>query len=183
MSQYEVELRGLLKPQDKIKLEKYLQKNGKLAKSYNRTQWCFKNGWKDNLDLRVRETNGDYQIHLKIGLPGKTNRKEIALPFRSEHLDCSMSLLKHLGHNEGVIAIRNANIYNYKKIEWAIIDVPNHSSYFEAEKLVEYERDVKEAEQTIRDVCHELGLTIFTGKQTMNYIAKLDREANKEFKL
>ncbi len=68
-------------------------------------------------------------------------------------------------------------------VEWAVVEVPKHSHYFEAEKMVNSKKEGKQAELTIRNVAKQLGLKIFTKNETIKYIKKLDKEANKIFKL
>lgn len=183
MAKFEIELRGILKPAQKKKLEDFLEKNGKIITEYKRTQWIFGLSHEKKIDLRIKETNGKYIFSLKVGKLGNTNRKELSIPFPKEKLDQAFEFLKFLGHRKGVKAIRNANIYEYKGIEWAIVEVPNHSYYFEAEKLVENKSEGKKAEENIKKIAEELNLTIFSPEETVDYIKILDREANKIFNL
>lgn len=189
MSNYEIELRGPLKPAQKSKLEKFLVKNGKLIRQYNRVQWCFKSSLdkKDirisKKDLRIKNTNGNWEISLKIGGLAKTSRKEISLPFLVSDKKQAFNLLKFLGHSSGIIAARNATIYQYKDIEWAIVEAPNNISYFEAEKLVKNKRDSQIAEDEIKKTCSKLGLAIFSKKDYYDFIDLLDKKVNKNFKL
>ena len=94
-----------------------------------------------------------------------------------------MEFLKFLGHREGLKAVRNASIYLYKGIEWAIVEVPGHSWYFEAEKLVDSKAAGKKALEEIETIAGEIGLKLFTKEELMAYIRQLDAEANKIFKL
>lgn len=183
MSKFEIELRGLLTLQQKEKLEKFLSTHGKLIKKYERTQWIFGLSAEKKIDLRIKETNGDYEFSLKVGKLGNANRKEISIPFPKEKADQALEFLKFLGHREGVKAIRHAKIYEYKGIEWAIVDVPNHSIYFEAEKLVESKKEGLLATEEIKKIAEELGLKLLNAKQTIDYIKILDKEVNKIFRL
>jgi adenylate cyclase class IV len=183
MSKFEIELRGLLVKDQKEKLGKFLTKNGKLVKQYKRTQWIFGLSHEKKVDVRIKETNGEYEFSLKVGKIGNANRKEISIPFPPDKFKQSLEFLKYLDRREGVKAIRNAKIFIYKSIEWAIVEVPGHSNYFEAEKLVNSKKEGKAAEDEIRSIASELGLSIFTPRETVNYIKKLDKEANKVFHL
>lgn len=183
MAKYEIELRGILTLNGKNKILKFLRKNGKFIKKYERIQWVFSESWKKKLDLRIKKTNKSYEFSLKLGNPSKSNRKEISVPIPLGKDKSAFDFLKHLGYRTGFKAWRNAQIYEYKGIEWAIVEVPNHSWYFEAEKLVNNKKDGKVAEAEISKVCNQLELIIYTPKQTIDFITKLDREANKTFKL
>lgn len=183
MANYEIELRGLLSSDQRKKLEKFLFKNGKLIKKYKRTQWIFGLSHLKKIDLRIKETNQNYEFSLKVGALGKKSRREISIPFPKDKADEALDFLKFLGRKEGLIAKRNASIFEYEKIEWAIVEVPGHSCYFEAEKLVSNEKDAKFAIEEIKKVAGSLGLKLFNAKETIEYIKKLDKEANKPFKL
>ena len=183
MHQYEIELRGPLSLRQKNKLLKFLNKFGRKIKEYKRIQWCFKDSWEKNLDLRVKVTNNDVKLSLKLGNPSKPHRKEISLHLRKNDLKKAFDFVKHLGYRKGFKAWRNADIFEYKQIEWAIVEVPDHSYYFEAEKLVRNKKEGQMAEDEIKKVAYELGLKVFSPKETLDYIGKLDREANKFFKL
>lgn len=183
MTKFEIELRGLLTVQQRMKLEQFLEENGKLLKEYARTQWIFGLSLDKKIDVRIKETNGEYEFSLKVGRLGNANRKEISIPFDKTKQKQSLEFLKFLGYREGVKAVRKAKIYLYKGIEWAIVEVPKHSCYFEAEKLVDSKAEGKAATLEIQEVAAELGLNIFSPKETMEYIHKLDKEANKVFRL
>ncbi len=183
MSKFEVELRGKLTPEKKTKLVKFLMKNGKLVKSYKRTQWIFGLSHSKKIDLRIKQTNGKNEFSLKVGKLNNSNRKEISIPFDKDKLKESIDFLKYLGYREGLRAIRNADIYEYRRIEWAIVEVPGHSNYFEAEKLVGSKKEGKCAVKEIEKIALELGLKVFSPKETLEYISILDAEANKVFKL
>jgi predicted adenylyl cyclase CyaB len=183
MAKFEIELRGTLEPEQKDALEKFLSKNGKLVKEYKRTQWCFGLSHEKKIDLRIKDTDGECIFSLKVGKLGNRNRKELSIPFPKEKFNQAFEFLKFLGHREGVKAIRNAKVYEYKDIEWAIVEVPNHSFYFEAEKLAENKGDGKKAEEDIKKVASELNLKLATPKETVEYIKILDKESNKIFRL
>jgi len=183
MSKFEVELRGLLNQDQKKKLELFLKKNGKFIRSYNRMQWIFGLSHRKKIDVRVKNTNGEYEFSLKTGAAHHFNRKEISIPFPAEKSEQALEFLKYLGKKEGVTAVRNASIYLYEGIEWAIVEVPKHSYYFEAEKMAENEKMGEKAKKEIKEVTKTLGLSILNSRQTIDYIKKLDEEANKKFRL
>ena len=172
-----------MNPDQRKKLEKFLVKNGKLIKKYKRTQWIFGLSHSKKIDLRIKETNQNYEFSLKVGQLGKKSRREISIPFPKEKADEALDFLKFLGKKDGLIAKRNASIYEYEKIEWAIVEVPGHSCYFEAEKIVSSEKDAKKAIEEIKSVARTLGLKLLNSKETIEYIKKLDKQANKLFKL
>lgn len=181
-AKFEVEQRGLLNTEQRKSLEDFLKKHGKLIKKYERTQWIFGLSHDKKIDLRIKETNGKREFSLKVGKLDNANRKEISIPFVESSIKEAMEFLKFLGYREGLKAIRNASIYSYKGIEWAIVEVPGHSTYFEAEKLVDSKAAGTKAMAEIEATAKELGLAIFTKDELMSYIRKLDNEANKIFR-
>ncbi len=183
MAKFEIELRGRLTLDQKNKLQDFLCTNGKLVREYERTQWCFGLSHDKKIDLRIKKTNGQAEFSLKVGRLGNANRKEISIPILPDKVDQAFEFLKFLGHREGVKAIRNAKIYTYKNIEWAIVEVPNHSFYFEAEILVDNKSDGIAAQEEIRRVADELFLKVDSPNEIVEYIKILDKEANKLFKL
>lgn len=183
MAKFEIELRGLLDKTQKEKLAKFLSKSGKLIKRYERTQWIFGLTHTKKIDLRIKSTNGENEFSLKVGRLANANRKEISIPIPKDKFKEAFEFLKFLGQREGLKAVRNAQVYEYKNIEWAIVEVPGHSFYFEAEKLVNSKNEGVVAEAEIRKIAENLGLKIFTKRETMAYIKTLDAEANKVFRL
>ncbi len=183
MSTYEVELRGLLDTKQKNALKNFLAKNGKLVKKYTRKQWIFGTSHRRKIDVQIKETNGEYIFSLKTGAVHHSNRKEISIPFPKEKAEQALDFLKLLGKKAGVIAIRKALVYMYGGIEWAIVEVPKHSFYFEAEKIAKTKAAGEKAKEEIRKTVERLGLNLLNGKETIEYIQKLDKEANVEFKL
>jgi len=183
MAKFEIEHRGLLHEKQRKQLVQFMEINGKLVKKYERSQWIFGLSHDKKIDLRIKETNGNKEFSLKVGKLDNSNRKEISIPFSESTVKEAMEFLKYLGHREGLKAIRNASIYQYKDIEWAIVEVPDHSWYFEAEKLVDSKAAGKQALEEIESIAEELGLKIFSPKETLAYIKTLDEEANKIFKL
>lgn len=183
MKDYEIELRGLLDDNEHRTLQEFLSKNGKLIKKYERKQWIFGLSHAKKIDLRIKETNQNYEFSLKVGQLGKKSRREISIPFPKEKADEALDFLKYLGKREGLIAIRNAEIYLYKDIEWALVEVPNHSYYFEAEKIVRSEEEGNIAKKEIAGIAKTLGLKLFTNKETLAYIKRLDEESNQKFSL
>lgn len=183
MSKFEIELRGELAPQQYSDLGRFLAHEGKLVRKYERTMWCFGLSSEKKIDLRIKETNKELEFSLKVGKLSDTNRKEISIPIPRDKSKQAFEFLKFLGHREGIKAVRNATIYEYKGIEWAVVEVTGHSFYFEAEKLVENKREGSTAEAEIREIAAELHLDIFSPEETMDYIKLLDKEANKVFKL
>ncbi|MFA5261936.1 MAG: hypothetical protein WC450_11975 [Candidatus Omnitrophota bacterium] len=183
MADFEIELRGSMTKAERDKLESFLIKNGRLVKEYKRTHWMFGLSHNKKIDLRIKETNQNYEFSLKVGKLGKASRREISIPFPKEKADEALEFLKYLGKTKGLIAKRNATIYQYEEIEWALVEVPKHSYYFEAEKIVSNEEAGAEAKKEISKIVKSLGLKLFNGSEYIEYLKRLDTQSNKLFTL
>ena len=73
---------------------------------------------------------------------------------------------------------RTTYVYTYKNIEFALVEIPGHSYYFEAEKMVEEGADKQQTMRDIASTCAELALTPFTDEEFFTYVKKLNTEAN-----
>ena len=135
------------------------------------------------IDLRLKETNQSYEFSLKVGKLGNSSRREISIPFPKEKAEEALDFLKFLGKKEGLIAKRNALIFEYKGIEWALVEVPKHSYYFEAEKIVTTKEEGQNAKREISKIANDLGLKLFNAKEYLEYLKSLDEEANEKFYL
>lgn len=86
-----------------------------------------------------------------------------------------------VGLTKGVLCVRKSKVYDYKGVEFAFVEVPNHSFYFEAEKLIKDSDNKENAIREIREVCRELGLSLFSEKEFFDYVQLLNNEVNEVF--
>lgn len=132
-------------------------------------------------DIRLRVTNGNPEIILKIGEWGGTeSRKEFSI-FTKSDFDTLVATFGELGFLKGILCVRKSKVYEYQDIEFALIEVPGHSYYYEAEKMARSSDDHAKMTKEIKMVCKKLGLEIFDKKQFFNYINRLNKEANEIF--
>jgi adenylate cyclase class IV len=133
-------------------------------------------------DIRVRVTNGVPEIVVKLGSwGGSESRKELSFKGNPGSFDTLVEIFGNLGFTKAVLCERLTRAYDYKGVEFALVEVPGHSYYFEAEKMAHSEADMAEIESEIRTVCHELGLSILTKEDFFRYIDTLNKEANAVF--
>jgi adenylate cyclase class IV len=90
-------------------------------------------------------------------------------------------MLAAMGLKKGIMAERRGNIYTYKGIEFSVVEVPDHSYYFEAEQMVTNMAEQKEASKNIEKICQELGLKPLSQQEFFDYINRLNNEANEVF--
>ena len=184
----EIELRGPLTREKMSKLEEVFEKEGKLKEERERvlidySTFLPEEGIKNRTrDIRLRATNGRPEIIVKIGKwGGEENRKELSAFFNPGDFDKLVQIFSALGFNKGVLCVRKSKIYDYKGVEFALVEVPGHSYYFEAELLLHDGEDRDKAAGQIKEVCGELGLEIFSDEDFFSYIKKLNEEANEVF--
>ena len=133
-------------------------------------------------DIRLRVTNKIPEIIVKVGkFGGEENRKELSVLASLGDYDKLVQIFAILGLTKGMLCVRKSIAYEYKGIEFALVEVPNHSFYFEAEMMISSDADKNNAKQFIKDTCKQLGLKLFTDETFFAYISKLNNEANEVF--
>jgi len=183
----EIELRGPLSAEQYARLNSFLETNGA------------KKGMKDRVlidystllpgamadrekDIRLRVTNGVPEIIVKLGSWGENEqRRELSVTTAPHTFDTLTEIFAALGYEKGVLCGRKSTVYDYKGIEFALVEVPGHSYYYEAEKMAHAGEDGDALVKEITDVCTELGLQIFSKDEFFAYVEKLNKEANEVF--
>lgn len=183
----EVEIRGFLSKDDYERVSKILIQNGKKTAEKRRTLIDYSTflpgGIRDRKkDIRIRETNGVPEIVVKIGAWGDDeSRKEFSFMGQEGQFETLIEIFGHLGYEKGIRAIRNTQAFDYREVEIALVEVPGHSYYFEAEKMVEEVDSVELAKKEILEVIAELGLSKMSQEEFFSYIETLNKEANTIF--
>lgn len=135
-----------------------------------------------NKDIRLRATNGIPEIIVKIGEWGGTEqRKELSAFTKQGEFDTLVEIFGELGFCKGMLCVRKSKVYEYKDIEFALVEVPGHSYYYEAEKMAHEKEDAEKIIEEIKNVCKDLNLEVFDKKQFFEYIDKLNKESNEIF--
>jgi adenylate cyclase class IV len=133
-------------------------------------------------DIRLRVTNGVPEIIVKIGRWGENEqRKELSVTTAPGTFDTLTEIFAALGYEKGMLCVRKSHVYEYKDIEFALVEVPEHSYYYEAEKMAHSDENTDALTKEITDVCGKLNLPIFKKKEFFEYIETLNKEANEIF--
>lgn len=184
----EIELRGPLSKKQYSELISFFESNGQKIVEKERVLIDYSTFLKGGIkkrqkDIRLRVTNGIPEIIVKIGSWGGEceQRRELSILSKRGTFDTLVEIFAHLGYHKGILAIRKSHIYLYKNIEFALVEVPNHSFYFEAEKMINEKENADKIIIEIKKVCKNLGLTLFNQKQFFAYIKTLNKEANEVF--
>jgi len=142
----EIEIRGPLSKEKFNNLVLFFDKKGKKLTEKERIlidySTFLKGGVKNReKDIRLRVTNGIPEIIVKLGKWGGTDhRKELSVLTNPNSFDTLVEIFGELGFSKGILCVRKSKVYEYKGIEFALVEVPNHSYYYEAEKMA-YENE------------------------------------------
>ena len=184
----EVELRGPLTEEDYNRLNDFFNQKAEKKKTKKRIlidyTTCIEGEDIRNrsIDIRARITNEVPEIIIKIGKwKGSDVRKEISVLLQKGQFSNLVQAYAALGYKKGILCIRNSVIYNYNDVEFALVEVPGHSYFFEAEILASSEAEIKTAQNKIKEACKGLELKLFSDADWFNYIESLNKDANKLF--
>jgi adenylate cyclase class IV len=183
----EVEMRGSLTAEQYARLKSFLDKNAKKTSTKNRVLIDYSSflpgEMKDRKeDIRLRITNGVPEMIIKLGGWGAVDqRKELSVTTGPGTFDTLVEIFSVLGYTKGMLCQRKIEVYEYKEVEFALVEIPGHSFFYEAEKMISENQDMETTAQEIRSVCSELELPIFTGDEFFAYVETLNREANEVF--
>lgn len=183
----EVEVRGLLSTEEYEKLTSFFDENAKKVEEKDRIfidYSTFLPGGVEGRkkDIRLRVTNGIPEIIVKLGeWGGAEQRRELSVKTAPGTFDLLTEIFAALGYEKGVLAVRKSQVYEYKDIEFALVEVPGHSYYFEAEKMAHDGEDCEELLAELNAVCQELGVAVFSKEEFFAYIQKLNKEINGVF--
>ena len=183
----EIEIRGPLSKEEFDNLVKLFEVEGEKTSEKDRVlidYSTFLEGGieKRKQDIRLRVTNGIPEIIVKVGEWGGTEqRKELSVFTKPGEFDTLVEIFSELGFIKGILCVRKSKVYEYKGIEFALVEVPGHSYYYEAEKMATNKENGDNLIKEIENVCKELKLSIFDKKEFFEYVNKLNKEANEVF--
>ena len=183
----EIEIRGPLSKEEFDNLVKLFEDKGKKAMEKERIMIDYSTFLKGGVrnrkkDIRLRVTNGIPEIIVKIGRwGGAEQRKELSILAKQGKFDTLIEIFGEIGFIKGILGVRKSKVYLYKEIEFALVEVPGHSYYYEAEKMAHSKEKADKILKEMTEICGDLGLDVFNKKQFFNYVEKLNKEANEIF--
>jgi len=182
----EIELRGPVSKKEYDKLLIFLKRNGKFIEHRNRVNYLF-NHKNKQVDVRVRDTNGDIEMVMKLGHIGAHKRKEISFKLGKVKVKDALDFLNHLGYRTGLIAVRISDIFMYCGVEFAVVSVPGrkswHTYYFEMEMQADTASEIKKAKEYMAKLAGKLGLRFFGKREYEDYIVEMNEYASEKFVL
>ncbi|MEI6850628.1 MAG: CYTH domain-containing protein [Candidatus Saccharibacteria bacterium] len=189
IADFEIELRGPLTDEKFHSLKSFLEKNGKFKEEKNRVFYDYSTfipgeGLRGRTkDFRVRETNGQPEVILKLGKwQGSDRREELSVLTEKNSTETLLKIFGEMGFTKAIKGVRHTFAYDYKDIEIALVEVPGHSFYFEAEIVAPAKSNHDKVHQKINDELNELGLKTFSDDGFHDYIDKLNNESNEIYK-
>lgn len=180
----EIEMRGLLHENEIIALRERLLKIGVLKTSKRRVLVDYSTFLPEQgvaertIDIRIRNTNGKSEIIIKTGKWGGADARQEHIVTTDTSFDELANVMCLLGYKKGVLCVRNSEIFQVGEIEFALVEVPSHSYYFEAEIEVTDSTIVAGKRALLINFLTELSLEVFTDQQFYDYIERLNTEAN-----
>lgn len=186
----EVEVRGPLSKDQHQSLLLFLKQHGKYLGRKERQMLCcmdletLKNDNGNGLDIRSKITNGKAELSIKKGKWGGSDfREEISVNLaEGEYLNLVKSL-QLLGYDRVIWVERHSERYiltqEESEFEFALVEVPEHSVFFEIELLVAEETNILAAKKRLEELCKGLNLHIFSDEEWFAHVDMMDREANK----
>ena len=188
IADFEVELRGRLTDEKFHDIKQFLDKNGKFKEEKNRVFYDYSTfipgeGLRGRTkDFRVRETNGQPEVILKLGKwQGSDRREELSVLTEKNSTDTLLKIFGEMGFSKAIKGVRHTFAYDYKDVEIALVEVPGHSYYFEAEIVAPAASDHDEVHKKINEVLNELDLETFSEEGFHDYIDQLNAESNEVY--
>jgi adenylate cyclase class IV len=185
MSKTEIEVRGPLTKEKFDQLEQFLLSNGTFQHKSKRLSVCYTmlrpedKEVKSDLDIRARITDDEPELVIKVGKwRGSDIRKEVAVQVKRGEFTNLIAVCATLGYTEAIVSESFTSVYQYQEVEFSLVNKSDHSYFFEAEVLVESDANKKQVQQSIQNLCHQLGLSLFTDEQFFDYIKVLNKEVN-----
>lgn len=175
--QIEVEFIGAVSKNRFLELKEKFEKEGTFKKRKERISFMY---FRDKIpkdlseikdedtDLRLRITNKEPELIIKSGLfTGSHSRKEISINFPIEDMQKYVDFLSALNWNVGVIYAVETFVYEYKGIEFSLVDIEDYGYNFEAEILTNPKNEPK-ARKEIYTVLNEINLKPFDERELNN---------------
>lgn len=133
-------------------------------------------------DIRLRVTNGQPEIIVKLGLwDSADNRKELSVLTQGDDFDTLVQIYAALGYKKGMLCERTTQVFVYHDIEFALVKMPKDYYLFEAEIMANENASVEQIKQKILNEIHNLGLTILSPQEYIDYIQELNDSVNEVF--
>jgi len=163
-----------------------MKRNGRFIEHRNRVNYMFDHSNR-KVDLRVRSTNDEIEMVLKLGHIGAHRRKEVSFKLGKIRLEDALDFLYHLGYKKGMKGTRISDVFKYRGVEFVVVSVPGrsgyHSYYFEIEGLAKRMDEVPKVKRKLISILQKMELRIFGNKEYDEYLFNMNQHASERFTL
>lgn len=186
--EFEIEVRGPLTKEQYHTLSQKLETDGEFVTKKDRvlidysTFLAGEELEERKKDIRLRVTNKKPEIIVKLGgWGGNEQREELSVLTHEGSFDTLVKIFNAMGYSKGMLCVRNSTVYNYKGVEFALVEIPGYCYTYEAEKVVSSEHEKDTATAEVQKVCVGLGLEQYSDQDFYHFVKKLNEEANEIF--
>lgn len=129
----------------------------------------------DPIDLKLRVTDKKAELVLKHGfITGCESRREILLPIQLEKFNEAIDFLKYLGWDKGVIMATKTFVFDCKGIDFALVQTEGFD-YFEAEVVMQDEKEAEVAMDKIKETCKKICLKTFEKEEFVEFLNQMNK--------
>lgn len=186
----EVEFIGKLSKEKFEKLKELFTRKGEFKGEKNRLSFMYfrekiprdiKEIKNEKVDLRFRITNKKPEIVLKYGtFNASHSRKEISILINPSDCEKYLEFLSLLGWNIGVIYATKTYVYNFKGIEFSLVEIKDFGYNFEAE-ILSSKKDIEKSKKRIIALLKKLNLKPFDEKGLNKQCNKINNKKELQF--
>lgn len=190
MSNIEIEVRGELNKQQYKQLLAFFNENAKPIKTFKRFQMLFFELDTDDLnahidikqDLRIRVQDSKAKIVMKyVTWHDQSEREELEIPIGIESVDETVRMFYLMGKKHGKIMLQHTHVFDYKGIEWAIVNVPGKPQYFYWEAETSASGGIEDAKTKLHSQVSGLRLSELSSEEFIDLCTRFNNIQERAF--
>lgn len=159
--QIEVEFRAQLSEPEYTRIKKILDQKGKLLSEQDQASYYFYDSGKAFKMVHDKDKGSVRIAHKLKTIRESTDFEELEIVMDPKHIETAVPMFKSLLDIDRVIYDEQKRFnYDYKGLEIALKWSEGWGHHIELEKVVIDQKDVPEAEKSIRSVAKELGVKL-----------------------
>jgi len=183
----EIEIRGRLTQEEFKNANSFFTEHGVLKEIQDREMILLQDtpGYdsdptKREIDIRLRRTNGKTEIMIKRKMSdNNVARTENSFNLGEILLEDAKELVKHFGSKKGQWMHRRKSIYDYKKVEWSLVEAVPGIFYYEAEMVAEESDDLEKLRLDLIRIVQNEGYSVMDAEEYKLFIELLGQKVNK----
>ena len=164
MKNIECEIRAIINQAEIPALIKQLKQRGKLVKETKRLSvMFFRYDTEQDLDLRVRETNGQCEIVMKRGDHHSHDRVETSQDINLDQFVGLTKIVLQFDWDKTKVGERDSIVFDLGNGIEAAVATGGHYSYLELEKMAS-QKTLPEIQKELEAIAHELNVDLIKTK-------------------